>query len=843
MRAESPGELGEAEALVTVSAGAQTMTMTLLVTVMPDKARNLPPSKRVTARAGYLGKVKYLSSDLIEGVTLSYRLRGDAEQFALASLLSGQRQAALSLVVTLVGGGEAVATLEVTGDGYGYIPLTATVLLTVVAPLPTQLLVTIMPNNVDTGVQLSSKYGGKKYEKIGGSPELTVSHSGEISIIAPPLDNFTWYHLKVRADSSGIWGGEDILVSLLAAPCPLSASYAAPSYSGLIDAINQSAGIDEICAMILYANVNERNANEATPLHRAAVLGSDSVSLLLAAGAEVDAQNLTGKTPLYQATSGQHYEIVQQLLDAGANPNLPESVLGWTPLHQAAVLGSDSVSLLLAAGAEVDAQNLTGKTPLYQATSGQHYEIVQRLLDADANPNLPESVLGLTPLHQAAVWGSDSVSLLLAAEAEIDAQTHAGITPLYQAINDQRYETVQQLLDAGANPNLPEPAVGLTPLDKAIMRAENSDGRSIIKAVRDAGGLCLTRNDADECGGLYFNPPQKMVTVWTGHTGAAYQATLNVPNGVNMNYDVVSSDGVFTLFAPAEGVVGFGLATDQRQTIAGAQHIVDVRIVSTKTGDGGWTLTLTAAVSIAVVREPLLLCAPENEQCDGLNFYPPKIIAVRKGHIGVAYEATLNAPDGVSVSYQVVSSEGGFTLSAPAGGGVGFGLSTDQRQNVVGARHTVSVRIVSAKTGNGGWTLTLTTAIFMSVAESSLLCEPDIMSNGGQTATELAEAIMNAARNGELDNVCELIRRGAHFKTRHASQSQSPLFAIADERVFSSLRAEKFEIARMLLYNGADPNDVAINIAHPAYNTPTKRARVHGDADLYFLLAGYGGQS
>src|SRR6185437_4887340 len=59
-----------------------------------------------------------------------------------------------------------------------------------------------------------------------------------------------------------------------------------------------------------------------TPLMSAAEISADCVKILLAAGAEVNAQNEAGSTPLMGAVHNDLLDCARILIGAGANPNL-----------------------------------------------------------------------------------------------------------------------------------------------------------------------------------------------------------------------------------------------------------------------------------------------------------------------------------------------------------------------------------------------------------------------------------------------------------------------------------------------------------------------------------------
>ncbi|WP_245647657.1 ankyrin repeat domain-containing protein [Novosphingobium lentum] len=74
------------------------------------------------------------------------------------------------------------------------------------------------------------------------------------------------------------------------------------------------------------ANVNARNVRGVTPLVLACNLGfTDGVELLISLGARVDEPNDTGETPLIAAVHRRDGLVARMLLKAGANPNRPDN--------------------------------------------------------------------------------------------------------------------------------------------------------------------------------------------------------------------------------------------------------------------------------------------------------------------------------------------------------------------------------------------------------------------------------------------------------------------------------------------------------------------------------------
>jgi ankyrin repeat protein len=105
--------------------------------------------------------------------------------------------------------------------------------------------------------------------------------------------------------------------------------------------------------------------DSAPSLTLAALKGDTGlVTELLEAGADPDACDGQGRTPLIEAAFGGHADTVSALLEAGADPNARDPD-GWSPLMEAASKGRfEVVKLFLAAGADANATNREGRSAL-----------------------------------------------------------------------------------------------------------------------------------------------------------------------------------------------------------------------------------------------------------------------------------------------------------------------------------------------------------------------------------------------------------------------------------------------------------------------------------------------
>ncbi|XP_050507031.1 ankyrin repeat domain-containing protein 17-like isoform X3 [Diabrotica virgifera virgifera] len=252
-----------------------------------------------------------------------------------------------------------------------------------------------------------------------------------------------------------------------------------------------SAGYFELAQVLLamHANVEDRGIKgECTPLMEAASAGHlDIVRLLVAHGADVNAQSTSGNTPLMYGCAGGHTEVVKFLLENGANVE-DHNENGHTPLMEAASAGHvglakillshgaginthsnefkesaltlacykghlDMVRFLLEAGADQEHKTDEMHTALMEASMDGHVEVARLLLDSGAQVNMPTDSFE-SPLTLAACGGHvDLAMLLIERGANIEEVNDEGYTPLMEAAREGHEEMVHLLLGQGANIN------------------------------------------------------------------------------------------------------------------------------------------------------------------------------------------------------------------------------------------------------------------------------------------------------------------------------------------------------------------------------------------------------
>jgi ankyrin repeat protein len=176
----------------------------------------------------------------------------------------------------------------------------------------------------------------------------------------------------------------------------------------------------------------------------------------------------SGDTALHLAAAGYRTKIVATLLKAGADANASKNHRRSRPLHYAADGTPDipnwdarrqvkTLNLLLDAGAQIDAQDLNGATPLHRAVRTRCAAAAHFLLQSGCDP-LIRNKSGSMPFHLAVQTtgrgGSGEEKAKRAQREIIEEFMNAGISP---ALKDGKGKTV---MDCARSPWIRELLIG-----------------------------------------------------------------------------------------------------------------------------------------------------------------------------------------------------------------------------------------------------------------------------------------------------------------------------------------------------------------------------------------------
>ena len=242
--------------------------------------------------------------------------------------------------------------------------------------------------------------------------------------------------------------------------------------------------------------VDEKTA-DWTPLHFAVHYGErDIVDLLLDKGANIDALCSRG-LPKDESTSDPLIDTNLKRLDTNGSISTVEACC--TVLNRAIVKGDDlMVQLLLRRGAKIEAATPELASALSCAAEEQFEEIVDILLQKEANVNATDR-WGWTALHRAQVKPeNDNVTrLLLSKGSDVEARCEKGRTALHHAAERGNTSTIPLLIEKGANIEAKDIAEN-TPLHIAILYRHTDmvsllvDQGADVKAKNGDGHNALT---------------------------------------------------------------------------------------------------------------------------------------------------------------------------------------------------------------------------------------------------------------------------------------------------------------------------------------------------------------
>ena len=160
-------------------------------------------------------------------------------------------------------------------------------------------------------------------------------------------------------------------------------------------AARMTGSVDAAAILCTDARARQMDNDGNTPLHLAVTNDNPTTVQVLIPHSNINQRTAEGLTAIHLAASFGYAEIVNLLLNDGADIEI-SCRRGWTPAMAACCVNSvHSLHLLLDADAEPDRINTAGRSALMIAASLGHVEIVKILLDVGVDINYT-TMSGLT---------------------------------------------------------------------------------------------------------------------------------------------------------------------------------------------------------------------------------------------------------------------------------------------------------------------------------------------------------------------------------------------------------------------------------------------------------------
>lgn len=395
----------------------------------------------------------------------------------------------------------------------------------------TPLMAACKNKNIDIANLLIAK--GAKIDAIdiqGRTPlNLAVlNNSGDIvnMLIEKGADiNFTKLGFKspLQVALENNTDNNNIIVALIANGADLKAVY---DNANVLDQAIKKGSIEIVQLIVETTGLDNLGDSRETPITFAIKEQHEDIALYLIKNIKNPIKpNGFGETPLELAVEAEYTDVVNILIDKGADVNRRVKSSGYRLIDLAIKKGNaDIVDALLSGGAEGKLNRMlvisvvegrsdlmpillrhgaspntyrSGEPLIVYATSKGMKEAVSHLIDAKANLVLTRMGDEKTALTIASIGGKlDLMKLLLLNKAKIEAKDRYGMTALMHAAERRKFAAVKLLIKYGANVNS-EDNYGRTPRDICAESAYGSirDQKKIDKLLAEKGGVFNKRSN------------------------------------------------------------------------------------------------------------------------------------------------------------------------------------------------------------------------------------------------------------------------------------------------------------------------------------------------------------
>ena len=223
----------------------------------------------------------------------------------------------------------------------------------------------------------------------------------------------------------------------------------------------QANDVSTVCQLLAAgADTSVTRSDGATLLHLACSSTKDArekVQRLLDANpALVNSRNDNNSTPLHVTSTVGKVDVMDVLLDHGADVNAQGGPYGRTALHNVAALGNvGCIHALMKRGADVNSRDVErGVMALHLAATFKHNDCMKVLInDYGASVNATEDLTKNIALHSAATVGNlDGINILTShTQCDIEARNLNNKTPLHVACEKGFVDCSRVLLQRGAD--------------------------------------------------------------------------------------------------------------------------------------------------------------------------------------------------------------------------------------------------------------------------------------------------------------------------------------------------------------------------------------------------------
>ena len=241
----------------------------------------------------------------------------------------------------------------------------------------------------------------------------------------------------------------------------------------------------------------------------------------------VDSPDGNMQTALHHAALGGHHEVVQFLVDCGANTEAEDNSSN-SPLRLAALANKwNTTKILLRDQIQNEREenerrnerrnedllrDLAGCSNIVDADMHDHVKTIQALLESKVNPDAqdPTSYYRKSALHCAAEVGKvDVIKVLVDHHANLQAKSRFRWTPIFYAVISDNMDAVQFLLQK-SHGTLDEDDEGWTPLHVAAQHAKVK----VMGVILDADPALLEHRTHDGRTPLHFAFAEKDSALW-----------------------------------------------------------------------------------------------------------------------------------------------------------------------------------------------------------------------------------------------------------------------------------------------------------------------------------------